>query len=143
MEGTAFRARHPKNNRPRFRVVHHCGEAAPNVSPLGHGRIIPRDGGGVVAAVVVRSGCGYGMTAWANIQGTEKIRVAIWWQLAPHPSPLLPNCYFLAVATSDDFAGGEPLAKDPIKGVELIHGRLNQAPSSSLLDRRRLRVRYL
>jgi len=68
-------------------VVHYRSKAEPNVSPLGHGRIIPRDGGGVVAAVVVRSGCGYGMTAWANIQGTEKIRVAIWWQLAPHPSP--------------------------------------------------------
>ena len=39
---------HPENNRPRFGVVHHCGEAAPNVSPLGHGRMIPCDGGGVV-----------------------------------------------------------------------------------------------
>jgi hypothetical protein len=48
MEGTAFRARHPKNNRPWFRVVHHCGEAAPNVNPLGHSHIIPRGGGGVV-----------------------------------------------------------------------------------------------
>jgi len=26
-------------------VVHHCGEAAPNVSPLGHNRMIPRNGG--------------------------------------------------------------------------------------------------
>jgi len=50
-------ARHPKIRRPWFRVVHHCGEAAPNVSPLGHGRMIPRDGGGVVAVIIVRLGC--------------------------------------------------------------------------------------
>ena len=44
-------ARHPKNRRPWFKVVHHCGEAAPNVNPLGHGCIIPRDGGVVLTAV--------------------------------------------------------------------------------------------
>ena len=37
--------------RSRNTVRSHCGEAAPNVSPLGHGRIIPRDGGGVVTVV--------------------------------------------------------------------------------------------
>ena len=41
-----------KNRWPRFRMVHHCGEAAPNVNPLGHGRIIPRDGGGLVTAIM-------------------------------------------------------------------------------------------
>ena len=61
MEGTAFRARHPKNHRPWFRVVHHCGEAAPNVSQLGHGRIIPRDGGDVVLVDVELIGKSFSM----------------------------------------------------------------------------------
>ena len=33
-------------------MVHYRSKAAPNVSPLGHGRIIPRDGGGVVLVAV-------------------------------------------------------------------------------------------